>query len=292
MCVSSPMRVRSRAGFSLVELLIALVLIGIIGGVTMRLMVNMQRGTRAQSQRVSLQGNMRAGISLLPSELREIAPEDVLIADPDRIRYRAMRSTGVACQVAATQVRLRNSLTFGYRPIQAVRDGVWLFLENDPEKASDDDWIRLLVTAVANSTCPDGQPATALTVVVAATMGGLTGGANGDLAKVVIQAPVRAYETMEFRLYQANNRYWLGGQSISTVGSQVEPVLGPLTADGLVFTYRDSVGNQTATLARIRTIQIALQGETESPINTGSYYNSIVEDSLTARVRLRNAPSF
>jgi prepilin-type N-terminal cleavage/methylation domain-containing protein len=277
-----------RAGFTLIELLVAMVLMGIIGAVTMRLMVNMQRGSRAQSQRVSLQGSMRAGISLLPSELREISAGDVLIADPDRIRYRAMRSAGVACAVTPTQVTLRNSLLFGYRPVESVRDGVFLFLDDDIARATDDTWIRLLVTGVTASACPDGAPATLLTVLDATT------GVQMDaavVAKVELQAPVRAYEVMEFRLYEADGRFWLGGQSISTVGSQVEPVLGPLTADGLLFTYRDRTGAATGVLGDIRTIEIALNGETEGAISNGSY-NTIVEDSLTARVRLRNAPAF
>jgi len=279
-----------RSGFTLVELLVAMVLMGIIGAVTMRLMVNMQRGSRAQSQLVSLQGSMRAGISLLPSELREISAGDVLIADADRIRYRAMRSTGVACQVTTTQVTLRNSLLFGFRPVEAVRDGVFLFVDDNIANAGDDTWRRLLVTGVAPSTCPDGAAATQLTVLDAVTNAAMDQIAVVD--KVKIEAPVRAYEVMEFRLYEADGRFWLGGQSLSTVGSQVEPVLGPLTANGLVFTYRDRAGAQTGVLADIRMIEIALYGETEAPITTGSYYNMIEEDSLTARVRLRNAPAF
>ena len=278
-----------RAGFTLIELLVAMVLMGIIGAVTMKLMVNMQRGSRAQSQRVSLQGSMRAGISLLPSELREISAGDVLIAEPDRIRYRAMRSAGVACAVTLNTIKLRNSLTFGYRPVEAVRDGVFLFLENQVTSATDDAWLRMLVTGVAPSTCPDGAAATQLTVLDATT------GVQMDaptLAKVVTEAPVRAYEVMEFRLYEADGRFWLGGQSISTVGSQIEPVLGPLTADGLLFTYRNRTGAATAVLADIRAIEVTLNGETEAPISTGSSYNLIVEDSLTARFRLRNAPAF
>jgi len=281
---------RRRAGFTLIELLVAMVLMGIIGAVTMRLMVKMQRGSRAQSQRVSLQSNMRAGASLLPSELREISAGDVLIADADRIRYRAMRSTGVACAITTNTVRLRNSLTFGYRPVEAVRDGLFLFVDGDMMKATDDVWVRLLVTGVTPSTCPDGAAATQLTVLDATTGAALD--AAAVVAKVKIEAPVRAYEVMEFRLYEADGRFWLGGQSMSTVGSQIEPVLGPLTADGLVLSYLDRTGAATAVLANIRTIVVDLNGETEAPISSGSSYNSIVEDSLNARIRLRNAPAF
>jgi hypothetical protein len=69
-------------------------------------------------------------------------------------------------------------------------------------------------------------------------------------------------------------------------------VLGPLTADGLVFTYRDRAGAQTATVANMRTIDIALRGQTDGSIATGMEALGIGEDSITTRIRLRNAPSF
>lgn len=278
-----------RGGFTLVELMISLVLLGIVGGVLASMLVNMQRGSRAQSQRVTLQSNLRAGMALLPAELRELSPADLVTTLADQVVYRAMRTTGVACAVSANQVRLRNRLTFGYRPIEAGgRDRLYLFVDGDQITGVDDSWLELLITATANGTCANGDAATTLTVT--RTDGTTIPAAT--LATIFVDAPVRSFETMEMRLYESNGRWWLGARSVSGGAATPEPVLGPLTADGLVFTYRDRAGTQTATIASMRTLDIALKGQTDGTIATGLEALSIGEDSLTTRIRLRNAPSF
>jgi len=278
-----------RGGFTLVELMISLVLLGIVGGVLASMLVNMQRGSRAQSQRVTLQSNLRAGMALLPAELRELSPADLVTTLADQVVYRAMRTTGVACAVSANQVRLRNRLTFGYRPIEAGgRDRLYLFVDGDQISGVDDSWLELLITATANGTCANGDAATTLTVT--RTDGTTIPAAT--LATIFVDAPVRSFETMEMRLYESNGRWWLGARSVSGGAATPEPVLGPLTADGLVFTYRDRAGTQTATIASMRTLDIALKGQTDGTIATGLEALSIGEDSLTTRIRLRNAPSF
>ena len=280
---------RTRGGYTLIELLIALVLLGIVGAVMTRMMVNMQRGSRAQSQRVTLQGNLRAGMALLPAELRELSPADLVTTLADQVVYRAMRTTGVACAVSGNQVRLRNRLTFGYRPIVAGgRDRLYLFVDGDQVTGSDDTWLELLITATAAGTCANGDAATNLTVT--RTDGSAIPAAT--LATIFVDAPVRSFETMEMRLYESNSRWWLGARSVSGGAANPDPVLGPLTPDGLVFTYRDRAGNVTGTIANMRTLDIALKGQTDGSIATGLEALSIGEDSLTTRIRLRNAPSF
>jgi hypothetical protein len=260
-----------------------------VGGVLASMLVNMQRGSRAQSQRVTLQSNLRAGMALLPAELRELSPADLVTTLADQVVYRAMRTTGVACAVSANQVRLRNRLTFGYRPIEAGgRDRLYLFVDGDQITGVDDSWLELLITATANGTCANGDAATTLTV----TRTDGTAIPAATLATIFADAPVRSFETMEMRLYESNGRWWLGARSVSGGAATPEPVLGPLTADGLVFTYRDRAGTQTATIASMRTLDIALKGQTDGTIATGLEALSIGEDSLTTRIRLRNAPSF
>jgi hypothetical protein len=97
---------------------------------------------------------------------------------------------------------------------------------------------------------------------------------------------------MEMRLYEADGRWWLGARSVSGGENTPQPVLGPHTADGLVFTYRDRAGAQTATVANMRTHDISLKGQTDGSIAVGMEALAIGEDSLTTRIRLRNAPSF
>ena len=85
---------RSRAGFTLVELLIALTLLGIVGAVTVRLLSDTQRVTTAQGERAHMQATTRVGALVMPTELREINPAmgDITAMSDTSIEYRGMRN--------------------------------------------------------------------------------------------------------------------------------------------------------------------------------------------------------
>ena len=105
----------------MVELMVALVLVLMVGGVTYQLLVNNQRVSRAQTSQVSLQDNVRSGALILGNELREVGYDavtataagaaaqvpglavannpDLVAIGPDSIRYRAMRALGFTCSV-------------------------------------------------------------------------------------------------------------------------------------------------------------------------------------------------
>lgn len=270
-------------GFSLIELLVVVVLMGIIGATLTRVLLNMQRSSRAQSERVTLQGNLRAGIAFVPAELRDLSADDIIDADPDHIEYRAMRASGTACNATATNVTLRNSLLFTYRAIEAGRDSLFIFVEGEPALASDDQWVAAGIAGTGNANCPDGAAGTLLTL--AAPSAAYT----NALPQMVFDAPVRTFERMELALYTADGRSWLGARSISAGEPSLQPVLGPLAADsGLRMTYHANGGGVTGTIANMREIRITLFGETGMPISAAYGGPQIASDSIVARVRLRN----
>jgi prepilin-type N-terminal cleavage/methylation domain-containing protein len=275
----------SRKGFTLIELMISLVLLTIVGGGVLTLLNNQQRATRQQAQLAMLQSNVRTGTLLLPSELRELHIDatggDIVSMAADNITYRAMRGTSVACAVSTTQVTLRNGLTFGYRAPIAGRDSLLLFIDNDTESATDDGWKATALAAPAATTCPDGSAATAYTVAIPAD----------TVAMVSLDAVVRTFEVMQLTLYQANGRNWLGARSVSANELAVQPVLGPLTATGVQFRYLTADGVTTTTnRSLVRSIDVRIVGETDGLVSNGSSTQLMKQDSLTARIRLRNAP--
>src|SRR5690606_21167201 len=91
--------VRSRSGFTLIELMIVLVMLGLVGAITVKVLTGTQRVTVAQGERALMQSTARTGVLVLPSELREINPAlgDITSMSATSITYRSMRTLAVSC---------------------------------------------------------------------------------------------------------------------------------------------------------------------------------------------------
>jgi prepilin-type N-terminal cleavage/methylation domain-containing protein len=298
-------------GFTLIELMVALVMTMLVGGVTYRLLINNQRVSRAQTARVGVQDNVRAGAIIAANELREIGYDsvpvgavagisgvlgqlpnsDLLVAQPGKIQYRAMRGFGVTCAApTAAQLKLRRSLYYGVRD-PVANDSVTLYVEGDPSTSADDAWVRAKVTGVGASTCTDGAAAISVNIAWAnAGVGAAAVGAGG----MVVGGPVRIFEAMEMRYYVAGGKSWLGMRSLNA-GGGIEPVVGPLADStagqrGMTLAYLDKNDAATATLKDVRSITLTLRGVTEERVyKSGSQSSAIDTLSMTARVSLRNA---
>src|SRR6266436_3326279 len=109
-------RGRGRRGFTIIEVLVALVLLGLVSAALYRVLVNNQRLYMAQTQRIDLSQNIRAAANILPAELREIdaSEGDIVSMTPTRLEIRAMRWLGFAC-VAPTLGGAVNGITMVIR---------------------------------------------------------------------------------------------------------------------------------------------------------------------------------
>ena len=296
---------RTRRGFTLVELLIALVLLSLVTASLFSLLNTTQRVSRAQSERASLQSNVRTGAIVIPEELRQINTvaggsawqNDILNMNATSIQYHAMRGLGVLCQTAtATDIRIYNSATVapniawvGYRDPVPVRDSVYVFIEGNPDKSSDDSWARARITGVSSTatTCPGNKPGIQLTVN---DITGQAGAPAAGLVGVPAGTPIRTYEVMTLSLYQSNGEWWLGGQS-NSAAEVMQPMLGPLrSGDGLALRYFDAAGNITADTKAVRRVEVTLRGLSDQAVVSGAgTSNAVVGDSLITQVVLRNS---
>lgn len=270
---------RGRRGFTLIELLIVMVILGVVGAAFVRALTSASRVSQAQAEKSNMQANLRAGGGLLPSELREInidaSSTDLLGISKDSVRYRAMRRLGLACDASGTLVKIRSTNSFGLSGY-AAGDSLLLFVESVDSTTSDDIWVIRGVKGVANGTCPDGNAAVQLTVDATAPVG------------LQFDAPVRTFEDMTLRVYEADGRWWLGARSNS---GAIQPVLGPLSNADSTFGFRDGSGSVTTTPANVRVIEATLHGETTNAISKSGYdTRQLNQDSLKIRIRLRNAP--
>jgi type II secretory pathway pseudopilin PulG len=269
-----------RGGFTLVEALVAMVLLALVGQTLLRIITVSQRLFRAQGERAALQASLRAGASLLAGELRPAGPGDLLAVLPDEVVYRAPRLTAVACAVGPGSVAVRRRLHYGYRDLVAGRDSLLVFRDNDPATDADDRWEPVAVSGSETpGSCPDGSPAR----IVPATV-------PPDLAALSLaDVPVRAFEVMQLRLYQSGGQYWIGMRSLSGGEAQVQPAVGPLAADGLRLSYRTAAGTLATAPADVRFIGLTIRGVSDGAVVELTGQVAFAADSLAGAVELRNA---
>ncbi len=305
----------SRRGFTLIELMVALVLTLMVSGVTYRLLNTNQRLSRAQTERAGLQDNVRSGSLVMANELREVgydqipaAPPAVLAATgllpvgvvsdlvaigPDSIRYNAMRGFGVTCAVdgATGRIILRNSggLLQLLRTPAVNSDRIVIYVEGDASVQADDLWLHGTITGYTpTQNCPDGTAGSSVIV-------NLDSGLDESLAygQMKLGGPVRIYEQMLMRSYVSGGQTWLGMRSVSA-GGLIQPVIGPLSGTaglvtGLGLSYRDVNNNATAVATNVRSIQITMRGVSDGTIRkNGTAYAQVDTMQIVSQVALRN----
>jgi prepilin-type N-terminal cleavage/methylation domain-containing protein len=288
-----------RAGFTLVELIIAITVSGLVMGSIYKILNANQRFYRAQNQILDVQQNIRAAAQILPGELRGLDPDggDIIAMSDTAITIKAARGFSIVCttpsaaDVTARQIVIRNALTSGYRAMDASRDSVLVYREGNPEISSDDRWLHAPIAGSAAVNCADGTAGTRLTLTGMADGDSL--GVRGSLGDqgVVAGAPLRTFEVVNYRLYDdGTGAWWLGLRSYAGgAWGATSPVAGPLqAANGLEFQYLDATQHATTVRTAVRRFRITVRGQSSQPINVPGRVAGVFRDSVVARVAVRN----
>jgi len=282
-----------RRGVSLVELVVAMAILGLLGAAVLRAVLVQSREAVAVAEAVSVEGGARAGMLLTGSELRELggdasAPADLIRLDEDSVTYRAARGLGITCGVALTQVRVLDTAPFpfsGLRDVAAGRDSLLLFVEGDSTSALDDRWLRLPILTVGSSNC-GGRRAIAIgTPDMTASLPG------GGLASVLAGGPVRTFEVMRLAEYSSGGLRWLGVASVSG-GEAIQPVAGPLAGAGLTLEYFSGAGSPTRDPVAVRRVRANLVVASERPVTglSSARAAAVMAETLRTELFLRNVP--
>lgn len=289
-----------RRGFTLVELMVAILLLGIVSTAIYKVLVSNQRTFTAQSQRIDLQQNIRAAATILPAEFRELDAADGDIIAPlsaTSITIRAMRKLAISCTApvlpapvgGTTTFIVRQAPFFGNQAFFAQNDSILIYYEGNPGTRADDQWIRAQVTInPTNLVCPGPAPNAGFLLTVKPTWPAAPFNAANA---IVAGAPVRGFSTVTYSLWQSptDNQYYLA----QTANGSTQPLVGPLTgASGLSFVYYDSTGTTTtATATLVRMIEIRVRGRTAQVIRQANDPALAYKvDSVITRVALRNNP--
>lgn len=281
---------RDRRGFTLAELLIAMVVTSLVGLALSRMLTSSQRLATAQVEQATMQGNLRQGSLILATELQEIGADtaggnDIIAMTDSSITYRAMGNVVLACAVTVSEIRVRTTPSYGSGGIVAGRDSLLLFVDNNPNSVTDDRWVRLGITSVSNGSTCGTNPAIALgtTISIAAVPA---------LSQIVLNAPVRIFTPMQFGVVAAGGQRYLGLRALLPIGGSLQPLAGPVAGPGLRLAYADSVGTATSNPARVRTIRMTVYGQTDRAVRLAPGAATVARDadSLVTLINLRNTP--
>ncbi|HXG96499.1 MAG TPA: prepilin-type N-terminal cleavage/methylation domain-containing protein [Gemmatimonadales bacterium] len=294
----------ARRGFTMVELLVALVLLGLVSAALYRVLVNNQRLYMAQTARIDLSQNIRAAANILPAELREIdaADGDIVSMTPTRLEIRAMRWLGFTC-VAPVLGGALNGITmvirggapgqplfFGARGMNNVTDTMLIYYDGDQTTRNDDYWARgTFVVAPVAQNCPGVPVQTGRLVTMNLNLLGLGANQNGAIPN---GSPVRGYEHVIYQLYRpAGDTSWYVG--FQPASGSMQPLIGPVLTNGLTFQYFDVNGAVTAVANQVARVDITVRARTASAVRRGGMATAAtMVDSITTSVALRNNRRF
>jgi prepilin-type N-terminal cleavage/methylation domain-containing protein len=299
----------SRRGFTMIELLVALVLLGLVSAAIYRVLVNNQRLYMAQTQRIDLSSNIRAASTILPAEFREIDAfdGDILAMTATSIDVRAMRWLSFVCVPpalnganAGNQMIIRgrqvgDPMFFGSRFINESRDSLLIYLDGNQTTRLDDYYVPARIAATpGNQNCPavgavPAQPGTRIVFD-----GNFLPGTNVAGA-ITTGAPVRGFERVRYLLYQpaGDTSWFLGYQPLDPGGSSPQPLVGPLLTNGLTFQYYNAAGAVTAVRTQVARIDITVRARSALAVRGGGQApRRAIVDSITTSVAVRNNRRF
>jgi prepilin-type N-terminal cleavage/methylation domain-containing protein len=296
------MSLLARRGFSLIELMIALVLLGLVSTAVYKVLVNNQRVYLAQTQTIDLQQNIRAGAAILPAEFRELdaADGDITAMGSDSIQMRAMRQLAFVCAtpvlgggLGQIALAIRPTMIYGNRATYKQGDSILVYWEGDPTSRSDDQWLPATLQKDPDpGFCADSNVATNPAFLLTLQPTWINNVVLNRAGAIPSGAPVRGFDKVVYRSYQAADGNWYLGQRNPAQTGTIQPVIGPLIgANGVSFAYYDTAGAVTAVPTQVAQIEIVLRARTASPIRSGGTGAQTYKvDSLVTRVALRNNP--
>ena len=310
---------RFRAGFTLVELLITMTLLGLVSACIVTVIVRQQRFYRSTSALMDARAQIRQMASVLPMDLRGIssAGNDIFVLSDSALEFRSSFGSAVACTliggatpaiVTTPRNTARNLRMTSWTRTPVVGDSIALYDVSTTTKASDDKWSMHQITAIATVTgdvatgCPSTSRLVASTDMTVSNPAYRLTISPARPATVTQGAAIRFYRKVRYSLYRnvADGLWYLGYRDClpgrTPVCSVTQPIAGPyrpyamkgINKSGLEFAYFDSLGNATAVAKNVARISIAIRGETAGTLQLADGSVGTMQDSISFEVALRN----
>ncbi|HEY6156466.1 MAG TPA: prepilin-type N-terminal cleavage/methylation domain-containing protein [Gemmatimonadales bacterium] len=283
---------RGRAGFTLVELLISVVVAGVVLGAVAKLMRSQGGAYANQRALTDARETLRGGSVMLAWELRHAAlgGSAFNVITSQSLGLRAIQGLGVACArgvvvPAGGAWTRRFALWNAGGDIEATSNDSALVFVSSTQK-----WQAFKVNQIGTP-AGLGLPAcgwtgTARAPALAVELVATTAGA---LSGITVGATFRMFRPVQYGEVLVAGRWWLGRKVGAAATEQLTgPLLAPAASGGLSFVYYDTLGAVTANPAAVGTVQFTMRSQSYKQYrnpNTGVV--GYRPDSLTTKVALR-----
>ncbi len=325
MIAMTPSRVlarRARRGLTLIEILIAMTLLALVGGMLVSVMLRQQRFQRALADVADTRGRMRDIATIIPTDLRGLSSPggDLLSIGLNQLQFRAAIGSSVVCRYGGANVielppkvlSSGNVLTSWINPPQPG-DVVFLYDEGTLDGNVDDTWSAFTITdtatAVNTAWCPVGGGAMLTRAADdAQPRYRITLSAAPNQTRIGLGAPIRIAREVRYSLYAASDANWYVGYETCTpsgapgvpgVCGNREVLAGPVEAattdtltSGLYFLYYRQDGTRVTNIAQAAQIARLGIGLRTAPLSLKDAMkmggSMIGRDSLRLTVGIRN----
>lgn len=306
---------RQRAGFTMAELIVVLVLLSVVGGAIIAFLVRQQRFYNSVQSIIDTRRQIRQAAAMLPADLRGVSSVggDIYAMTDSSIEIRATTGSSFVClsntvsnylYLAPVAVAKGNVLT-SVSTMPAPNDSVMVIDDGaNTQLGTDDAWRSYGVTAMSIVPATNCPTSTGLVQLVdqsgSNSLYRLTLGVT-QTTTIKGGAAVRFFKRAHYSLFHAADGKWYMGYFDCKLGrtpncNAIQAIAGPLNAyasagsntSGLQFTYYDSTGAVTAVPANVARISVVARGQASNLISlTGSGYSAF-GDSVRFEVGLRN----
>jgi prepilin-type N-terminal cleavage/methylation domain-containing protein len=264
-----------RRGFTLVELLIAIVLFGLLGTALARLMISNSRFVARQEAQLEARQTARAAMNSIIAELRMVSDGGLLAAAPESVTVRIPYAFGVLCRNEYALLTPPDSAAYAAAVPGGIAyrqpDGTYTF----------DATVTVTGTTASTADCD----ADSVRVV--------PGGLRITLSQSNIAPPATIFYLFQTVTYRFAPSVMLPGRKglWRRVGATNEEILAPFaTTARFAFLVGSRLTVQTAppgTLSQIQGLELRLTGESE---NTPAGAAAPLQFALSPRVKFMNRP--
>lgn len=286
-----------RSGFTLAEMIVALVLLALLVTLLLQTLTAHQKVFRSFRERTLLSEQLRDAELTLAGDVRgaAVTADTMRLLADSALEFFTTIGSAVVCTSAAQEVTLvpaalSNGLMLTSLPIPPDTGDLFAAYTRPDSISRNRRWVRLRIAAVttssASSGCPPGTGFTNISDAQSPVYRITVIGATGDIGA---GAPARILRRARYSLYRSSEGNWYLGykrcNAVATGCSTIQPVSGPYlpyaaaTGGGVRFRYLDLYGAPVPSTRPldVAAVEITVRGEVDASGRiTGRHMDSTI----------------